>query len=196
MSAYDPTRREFLRNTGTVFGASWLTARWPVMLAAGQTAATAHAALASFKNLDTPDAADLLAIAAQIIPSDDTPGATEAGVIYFIDEAIGSFMSDQTEIVLEGLADLNEMLIEQHGVARFAELDNDRQIEVLTAIEDTPFFGTVRFMTLVGMFAMPSYGGNRDHIGWDLLGFDHKHGWQPPFGYYDAEAAKKESGRG
>ncbi len=195
MSAYDPTRRQFLKNTG-FFGATWLASRWPVMLAAGQTAATAHAALASFKNLNASDAEDLQAIAAQIIPSDDTPGATEAGVIYFIDEAIGSFMSGQAEIVLEGLADLNEMIREQHGVNQFAALDDGLQIEVLTAIEDTPFFGTVRFMTLVGMFAMPSYGGNRDHIGWDLLGFDPKHGWQPPFGYYDAEAAKKESGRG
>ncbi len=41
--------------------------------------------------------------------------------------------------------------------------------------------------SLAGMFAMPSYGGNRDHVGWSLLGFPHQHAWQPPFGHYDAQ---------
>jgi hypothetical protein len=36
------------------------------------------------------------------------------------------------------------------------------------------------------MFAMPAWGGNRDGAGWALLGFDSRHVWQPPFGYYDA----------
>ncbi len=35
------------------------------------------------------------------------------------------------------------------------------------------------------MFALPSYGGNRDKAGWHLIGFDDRHFWQPPFGYYD-----------
>jgi hypothetical protein len=25
-------------------------------------------------------------------------------------------------------------------------------------------------------------------MGWKLLGFDHRHVWAPPFGYYDAQA--------
>jgi hypothetical protein len=24
-------------------------------------------------------------------------------------------------------------------------------------------------------------------MGWDLIGFDHRHAWAPPFGYYDAD---------
>jgi hypothetical protein len=35
------------------------------------------------------------------------------------------------------------------------------------------------------MFALPSWGGNRDLAGWALLGFDSRHAWQPPFGFYD-----------
>jgi hypothetical protein len=35
---------------------------------------------------------------------------------------------------------------------------------------------------------MSSYGGNKDNVGWKLLGLDGlHHGYQPPFGYYDAE---------
>ena len=42
-------------------------------------------------------------------------------------------------------------------------------------------------MTVFGFFAMSSYGGNKDHIGWDLIGFKGHHGaWEYPFGYYDA----------
>ena len=40
-------------------------------------------------------------------------------------------------------------------------------------------------LTQAGMFALPEYGGNRDHKGWELIGFEHQHVWQPPFGYYD-----------
>ena len=44
----------------------------------------------------------------------------------------------------------------------------------------------MRFMTLCGFFGMSSYGGNRDNVGWELLGFDgHRGAWQPPFGHYD-----------
>jgi hypothetical protein len=38
------------------------------------------------------------------------------------------------------------------------------------------------------MFASPSYGGNRNLVGWKLLGFDDRFAWQPPFGYYDRDA--------
>mgnify|MGYP001398258310 CR=1 FL=1 len=41
--------------------------------------------------------------------------------------------------------------------------------------------------TLMGFFAMSSYGGNKDNIAWDLIGFEGHGAAQPPFGYYDAE---------
>ena len=43
--------------------------------------------------------------------------------------------------------------------------------------------------TAAGMFANPEYGGNRDKIGWKLLGFDDRFFWQQPFGYYDRDEA-------
>ena len=71
------------------------------------------------------------------------------------------------------------------GVARFSALSSDQQIAVLTEEEQSPFFQTVRFLTIMGMFANPSYGGNRNKVGWQLLQFEDRHAWQPPFGYYD-----------
>ena len=47
---------------------------------------------------------------------------------------------------------------------------------------------------MVGFFAMSRYGGNRDNIAWDLIGFEGNHGaWEYPFGYYDAEYAREKS---
>jgi gluconate 2-dehydrogenase gamma chain len=62
-----------------------------------------------------------------------------------------------------------------------------QQDEILHDIESTPFFQAIRFDTIVGTFALPSWGGNRDYMGWHLLGFEHQMRFQPPFGYYDAE---------
>jgi hypothetical protein len=38
---------------------------------------------------------------------------------------------------------------------------------------------------------MSRYGGNREQVGWSLIGFEGHHGaWTYPFGYYDAEASR------
>ncbi len=58
-------------------------------------------------------------------------------------------------------------------------------------IEKTPFFEAARFDTIVGTFALPTWGGNRDYAGWHMLGFEHQPAFQPPFGYYDAEINKR-----
>ena len=42
-------------------------------------------------------------------------------------------------------------------------------------------------LTLFGMFSMPAYGGNRDGVGWTLIGFEDAHVFHPPFGYYDRD---------
>ena len=37
------------------------------------------------------------------------------------------------------------------------------------------------------MFTLPAYGGNRDRVGWKLIGFEDTHAFYPPFGYYDRD---------
>jgi gluconate 2-dehydrogenase gamma chain len=69
-------------------------------------------------------------------------------------------------------------------------LTADQQDQILKGIEKTDFFQAVRFGTICGTFALPSWGGNRDHAGWRLIGLTHQPVFQPPFGYYDAEARK------
>ncbi len=52
------------------------------------------------------------------------------------------------------------------------------------------FFELLRTHTLYGFLGNPSYGGNRDRVGWKLIGFDNHMAYQPPFGYYDAQDKK------
>jgi gluconate 2-dehydrogenase gamma chain len=75
--------------------------------------------------------------------------------------------------------------------ASFATLTPAEQDAVLHEIEQTPFFQAVRFNTIVGMFALPTYGGNHDYAGWHMLGFEHQPAFQPPFGFYDAEVNRR-----
>jgi len=184
-------RRAFLNQSGAVLGGSWVTMSMPALLAAGVTACKAKEEGGAFSVLTEAEAAEFEAIAAQIIPSDETPGAREAGVIYFMDTVLADKQSGALEPLRQGLAGLQSDLWASHHARTFAELGNEQQIEVLKGIESTSFFGTLRFLTVAGMFSNPSYGGNRDEIGWKLIGFEAPHAWQPPFGYYDAEYAKK-----
>jgi hypothetical protein len=39
------------------------------------------------------------------------------------------------------------------------------------------------------MFSSPKYGGNYQGSGWKLIGFEDRHVFTPPFGYYDREYA-------
>lgn len=185
-TARDPSRRAFLQASGTLAGGSWLALQFPGLVAVAEAAAAARDAAAAFLHLAPDDAASLEAVAARIIPTDETPGAREAGVIHFIDQALGNFMADAAGEVRAGIESLDAAAATSSAGRRFAELDGEAQDAILRGIETTPFFDTMCFLTVAGMFAMPSYGGNRGYAGWKLLGFEHRHGWAPPFGHYDA----------
>lgn len=183
-------RRAFLAATGTAAGAGWLALNAPMLLAAGEEAARRHAADAPFEHLGAAEAAGFAALVDQVIPPDDLPGGADAGVVHFIDRVLGGFLAGTAPMLRQGLADLDARAAALAGDARsFAELPFERQTSLLSEVEDSDFFGTVIFVTHLGMFAMPHWGGNRDKAGWKLIGFDDRHAWQPPFGYYDAQAS-------
>ncbi len=137
--------------------------------------------------LNASEAADVEAVAAQIIPTDDTPGAREAGVIHFIDRALATFYSQLGSDYRSQLAAFQAACRDRHPGLSFALLTTDQQIEFLRGVDETPFFNSTRLLTLLGMFTMPVYGGNRDGVGWKLIGFEDAHVFRPPFGYYDRD---------
>jgi gluconate 2-dehydrogenase gamma chain len=74
----------------------------------------------------------------------------------------------------------------------FDELSDDQLDQMLTDMEadeadtfDAPsgadFFAILRNYTIEGMFSDPMYGGNRDMVGWKLIGYP------GPRGHYSAD---------
>jgi len=145
-----------------------------------------------FSYFDAATASEIEAIAAQILPDDDTPGAKRAGVIWFIDGALSGYDRDKQDLYRKGLAAAQAKRIEMYpGSASIAGLSATQQIALLKAIEKSEFFQQVRTHTVLGFLGHPKYGGNRDMSGWKFIGVEHKMAYQPPFGYYDAEAARE-----
>ncbi len=127
------------------------------------------------------DAAEIKAIAAQIIPDDNTPGAAAAGVIWFIDRSLAGYDQDKQELYKRGLAETQAKRAELFpGSTSIVSLNKDQQVALLKAIEKTEFFQQVRLHTILGFFGQPA--------GLKFVGVEHQMQYSPPFGYYDAEA--------
>lgn len=160
----------------------------PAIVTACREANESRVAEAAFVNLNADEAAEYSAIAARIIPSDETPGATEAGVIYFIDNVLGDPNRESAlEALRDGLRELQYQVATEHGLSFFAELDEAQQDALLRQNETTAFFNTMRYLTIAGTFSLPEYGGNRENIGYNIIGYENHPSWSPPFGYYDAD---------
>lgn len=186
------SRRAFLA-AATAAGATWLALdpeRLEAALVHAQESVLAGAPY-RFDALTPAQAADLEAMMMRIFPSDRTPGAKEAGTVRFADRLLVEGPPEQKDGAIAGLADLTKRATEKWpGTASFAALKPEQQDELLKAIEDTPFFGQVRFVTVCGMFSNPVWGGNANHAGWKVIGFEPHGIFQHPFGYYDGPAGK------
>ncbi len=190
------SRRQFLIGSLSALGSGLITARWPAIAAAQEHAQRAAELGNPFQFFLPEQAAEIEAIAAQIIPADDTPGAREARVIYFIDRALTTFDRDKRPLYTSGLDELQAKTRQLFpATGAFSELTSAQQVQLLTVIEKSEFFEIVRLHTIVGFFANPEYGGNHGQIGWKLIGFEDAGAYEPPFGYYDGEERKADSSR-
>ena len=176
-------RREFLTIPAAALGgALWYTlAREPVRVSSKE--GTVNIPLRFFT---AAEAKTVTAACARIFPSDDSgPGATEAGVVIYIDRQLagpygrdkyrytkGPFLESVPEHGYQGKATPRE--IYRQGIAalgEFASLAPGKQDEKLRAIESGVFFQMLRTHTIEGMFCDPMHGGNAGLIGWQLIGF-------------------------
>lgn len=178
---------------------------------------------------DPHQRATVAAAMARMIPTDDTPGATEAGTIDFLDRYLSGpahiyanpdgvgfevltgrrlwAWTQRLEVVrsryVAGVLALDAAAQRRGG--RFVDLDDDAQDEVLREVErpvgreqeadaarakvalygapveaalqqtsaevDLGFVPLLALHTRQGFYADPVYGGNRDHVGWKVIGF-------------------------
>ncbi|MGD1069091.1 MAG: gluconate 2-dehydrogenase subunit 3 family protein [Bryobacteraceae bacterium] len=113
----------------------------------------------------------LEAFANRLVPRDDLgPGAVECGVVEYIERSLADPQIGGKSAMQAGLDAVDAFSRETEG-APLADLSPEKQDAVLTAIEknSATFFGLIRRLTLEGMFGDPSYGGNRNFAGWDLI---------------------------
>jgi gluconate 2-dehydrogenase gamma chain len=91
-----------------------------------------------------------------------------------------SVLSPQ-ELYRRGIEFVDGYAQQQYG-ANFVDLTPEQQDEVLTAMDEgtatgfegpsaKAFFTQLRNDTIEGMFSDPMYGGNRDLVGWKLIGY-------------------------
>ena len=181
----DVSRRGFLAAIATGTVAAWLATHAHELEAAARLAAEPGD---TWLFLTADQAATLDAVTAQICPTDETPGAREAKVVRFIDRSFATFLKEQSGDLEGALKELGEVTTATiPGATSFAALTSDQQIAVLKEHEKKKdsYFGFFRFLTIVGLFSFPSYGGNDKKVGFKMIGFEDRFAWTPPFGWYD-----------
>ena len=125
------------------------------------------------------------------------PGATDAGVLNYIDLALSGAYADQQDFYRRGLTQLDAHCAQTYGKP-FRSLTAEQQDETIGALEQgkapafawptaQAFFNTLRTHTMEGMFADPVYGGNKNFAGWRLVGFP---GAQPIFTAEDMQSTQ------
>ena len=190
----ETSRRSFLLSTGGLLTTAWLGVQWPAIMAAAHDAEMAAVDRAAappwkgFQFLRPEEARDVDAIAAQIVPSGTTPGAREAHAVYFIDRALSTFFAAWSTDFRNGLGEFQTKFhAADPTAASFAAANSEAQIAFLKTVDRTRFFEAARVLTVLGMFSSPKYGGNYQGSGWTMMGFEDRHAFTPPFGYYDAK---------
>jgi gluconate 2-dehydrogenase gamma chain len=157
--------------------------------------------------LNSHEARTLEAVAARIIPGDESGGgAREAGAVVYIDRLLAGFRKDLRRGYRVGLREL-DVLASQRSGAAFADLSDDAQDDLLRLLlgPEVPGRGPdgstephapgagpsvsddlrrlaaiIREHTIEGFFCDPAYGGNRRMVGWRLVGFPGAHwGYEP-----------------
>ena len=113
----------------------------------------------------------------RIIPADDFPSASGAGVHDYLQRQLDGDLQPLRPLFLEGLAAIDAEASARHGSA-FGRLDADQQDALLRQIESGPDGPARRlFVRLIdlaheGYYADPGNGGNRDGIAWKMIGFE------------------------
>lgn len=183
----DLDRRDFVAALVGGATAAFVTANWTEIRAVGVLAAATPQG-APYRSLTADQVRELDAITATLVPTDDTPGAREAQVVRFMDNALATFWKERQPGLPKFLAEISGLVEKRApGTKSFAALSVADRVAVLEEMEKTSrqSFNQLRGFTMIGMFAHPDHGGNAGRVGWKLIGFEDRYSWAPPFGYYD-----------
>lgn len=143
-----------------------------------------EAAPPPYRFFTATEAALIIELCEQIIPRDDVPGATDAGVIHFIDRQLATRLARQRQTYREALPAFAQACrsIEKQP---FDQLPANRKIAFLQQVDAgkvpttvsggvalAPFFRLLVAHTMQGFYGSPKHGGNRDYVSYRMLGLD------------------------
>jgi len=190
------TRRGFLKAVAS--GAALLALKGVQEGSGLSNAMGAEKALAGHRFFDEHQWATVEALTAQIIPTDMDPGAKEGGVVNYIDIALATVYAEQQEMYVLGIKGVDQSAKAMFKKGRFIDLKPEEQIQIMKAMEkdEAPgeiwkelpassfFYDGLLAHTYEGFYGDPRYGGNKNYVGWKLVGFpgpSQPRGYYPPF---------------
>lgn len=132
----------------------------------------------------------LAAIASRILPTTSTPGAAEADAANYVTRALADPYRQFLSVYRLALDELDSFCMSSLG-APYGDLDDVQQVAILRDLAagrieqvqgGAEFFQLVRKHVLEGVFCEPHHGGNRDMVGWRLVGFPgQRYGYPDPY---------------
>lgn len=165
-------RRDFIKSTSFAFGSVLL---FPSCLKQKS----------AYRFFTPEEAICITAICEQIIPHDESAGATDAGVIYYIDRQLSSVFHYDQDTYRNGIKDLQAYCAKKYGKI-FEKLIFDEQTRLLLLLESnqlnatewpqgksSDFFNLVRSHTMQGFYGSPIHGGNKDYVSFEMLKIDY-----------------------
>ncbi|HEV8324977.1 MAG TPA: gluconate 2-dehydrogenase subunit 3 family protein [Myxococcota bacterium] len=175
--------------TGTGTGTATGTGAGTASSAAGAATGTGSGATAAgppAEPLPENVRETLRAAVARLLPADEDPGALELGAFEYLEAQLATptFSALHRTFVFGGVT-LDRLAL-MRGGARFHTLEPAVQDDVLLELahgvdlkrdlDTREFFVKLLNFTVEGCLAPPRYGGNRDGLGWKMVGFDPRHG--------------------
>jgi gluconate 2-dehydrogenase gamma chain len=153
-----------------------------VSVAASGPAISCTGMISPWRFFTVEEARTVEAICERIVPADQDPGATAAGVVNFIDRQLVGYLKRWRRAYREGLAGVEQTSLALTG-KKFVDLPAEKHVEILTAMEKgsapggvwkrrspQEFFDLIVSHTLQGFYGDPRHGGNRDGVSWKMLG--------------------------
>ena len=165
-------RRKFIKTLGAVYGS--------VLLVPG-----CASGVSAYRIFTEKEADCLIALCEQIVPADQDSGATDAGVIHFIDKQTALRFPDDLKIYRVGITALQACCKESHNNL-FEQLPITIQIEIMKKMEtdklpeshwaevkQSIFFNLVLRRTMQGFYGSPRHGGNKDYASYRMMKLDY-----------------------
>jgi gluconate 2-dehydrogenase gamma chain len=128
------------------------------------------------------EARTVAAICEQIIPADQDPGATWAGVVNYIDRQLLLHFKEFQQVYRKGISAVEQTSLRLRGKS-FTELSSEQQTVLLAivekneapgdawkGVEQRQFFNLIVDHTMQGFYGNPRHGGNRDTVSWKMIG--------------------------